>query len=343
MKLPNNRALPLAALLCLGAGTAVARDRLEQAPLQPNGPAADYPVVVGDPFTIGSVTWTPVDQLNYDAVGTATVGAADLAGITAAHKTLPLPCYVEVTALDSGRTILVRIERRGPMVNDALLELSPAAAAQLGVTPGSQSPVRVRRVNPPEPERAALRQGGNAPLRMDTPEPLLKVLRRKLASQSPLQPPPSMPPAMPAMTADALASAAAAKTTAAKAPVANAAPAKPAAAKPPVAKVDAVPTPAPKPKAAAEAAVTAPKPAAKPASPPAPAAAPAKGGLVVQIGAFSSQANARALAAKLGATVTPSGKLWRVYRGPFASRGQAQAALEKVKSAGYSGLIQSAD
>ncbi|WP_189620029.1 septal ring lytic transglycosylase RlpA family protein [Novosphingobium colocasiae] len=322
MKLPNNVRLPVAALICLAAGTAIARDRIEPAPLQPTGPAADYPVVVGEPYTIGSVTWTPVDQLNYDAVGNASVGAADGAGITAAHKTLPLPCYVEVTALDTGRTILVRIERRGPMVNDTLIDLSPAAAAQLGVTPGSHPAVRVRRVNPPEPERAALRQGGTAPLRMDTPEPLLKVLRRKLASQSPLQPPPSTPPSMPKLPTDA--------------------PAVPAA---PVAKA---PKPAPKP--VAPPSPVAAKPAAAPvaaAAPAAPAAATApkaaKGTLVVQIGAFASEANARALAGKLNANVSRSGKLWRVYAGPFASRGQASAALEKVKSAGYSGLIQSAD
>lgn len=326
MKLPNNLSLPVAALISLAAGTAVARERIEPAPLQPTGPAADYPVVVGEPYTIGSVTWTPVDQLNYDAVGNASVGGVDGPGITAAHKTLPLPCYVEVTALDSGRTILVRIERRGPMANDTLVDLSAAAAAQLGVTPGSRPAVRVRRVNPPEPERAALRQGSTAPLRMDTPEPLLKVLRRKLASQSPLQPPPSTPPVMPKLPADA--------PVAPAAPVAKAAkPApKPAAPPPPVvAKPTAVPAPAP----AVSAALT----------PPAAATAPkaAKGTLVVQIGAFASEANARALAAKLNANVSRSGKLWRVYAGPFASRGQASAALEKVKSAGYSGLIQSAD
>ncbi|MFD2579093.1 SPOR domain-containing protein [Novosphingobium colocasiae] len=315
--------MPVAALICLAAGTAIARDRIEPAPLQPTGPAADYPVVVGEPYTIGSVTWTPVDQLNYDAVGNASVGAADGAGITAAHKTLPLPCYVEVTALDTGRTILVRIERRG--ADGQRYADRPVARrrrATGGVTPGSHPAVRVRRVNPPEPERAALRQGGTAPLRMDTPEPLLKVLRRKLASQSPLQPPPSTPPSMPKLPTDA--------------------PAVPAA---PVAKA---PKPAPKP--VAPPSPVAAKPAAAPvaaAAPAAPAAATApkaaKGTLVVQIGAFASEANARALAGKLNANVSRSGKLWRVYAGPFASRGQASAALEKVKSAGYSGLIQSAD
>uniref|UniRef100_UPI001F2FB324 septal ring lytic transglycosylase RlpA family protein n=2 Tax=unclassified Novosphingobium TaxID=2644732 RepID=UPI001F2FB324 len=188
MRFPVNHALPLAALILLGAaGGAYAADRKQPPPDVPvTGPAADYPVVVGEPYTIGSTVWTPVDQLNYDAVGTAVAGEG--AGISGAHKTLPLPCYVEVTALGSGRTILVRLERRGPMSNDALVELSPDAIAQLGLPPGGRGSVRVRRVNPPEQERAVLRNGGHAPERMETPEGLLKVLRRKLANQSPLLP-----------------------------------------------------------------------------------------------------------------------------------------------------------
>jgi len=94
---------------------------------------------------------------------------------------LPLPSYAEVTSLESGRTILVRIERRGPMRNDRLIELSPMAAAQLGL--GDGTPVRVRRVNPPEAERALLRNGQEAPARMETPAPLLAVLLRKLQEQ----------------------------------------------------------------------------------------------------------------------------------------------------------------
>ncbi|MCT2400790.1 SPOR domain-containing protein [Novosphingobium mangrovi (ex Huang et al. 2023)] len=314
MRLPVNRVLPLATLILLGtAGAAIGKGRPET-PVQPvTGPAADYPVVVGKPFTIGDTVWTPTDQLNYDAVGYAGVGDAGLAGVTGAHKTLPLPCYVEVTALDTGRTILVRLERRGPMVNDVLVELSPMAATQLGLAPGSHSPVRVRRVNPPEQERAMLRVGGRAPERMETPQGLLRVLRRKLAEQSPLMPPPSKPPEMPTML--------------------------PAAAKP-------APKPAfipaePKPALPARAAT----PAAPETPKPAPAAKPAqKGSLVVQVAAFSVEANARKVARQLGGDVSRAGKFWRVRLGPFTNRAQAGPALEKARHAGYSDArIQSAD
>lgn len=142
------------------------------------GPAGDYPLVVGEPFTIGGELYTPADTLNYDTVGYTAVDGG--AGVSAAHRTLPLPSYAEVTSLDSGKTILVRVERRGPMSGPHLLALSSAAAAQLGVADGA--PVRLRRVNPPEAERAELRAGRPAPERIETPKSLVEVLRRKLPS-----------------------------------------------------------------------------------------------------------------------------------------------------------------
>lgn len=344
MRLPVNRALPLAALILLSAGAAAARDGLDKPAAPVTGPAADYPVVVGKPYTIGTTVWTPTDQLNYDAVGNAAVGDADLAGITAAHKTLPLPSYAEVTALDTGKTILVRIERRGPMVNDRLIELSPGAASQLGIAAGHNAPVRVRRVNPPEQERAMLRSASRAPERMETPEGLLKALRRKLADQSPLLPPSSTPPAMPigappypAVTDNKSAS----KSGASKLAGAQATPAKtPSAQKATTRKPESAPA--------------APKvdgPTAKPEQAKSGAASAAKTGpaqnessLLVQVAALSVEANAHKLASQLGGSVSRTGRLWRVRMGPFANRAQAAAALEKAKHAGYSDArIQSAD
>ncbi|HUD28818.1 MAG TPA: SPOR domain-containing protein [Novosphingobium sp.] len=318
MRFPVNHSLPLAALILLGAASgSAAADRRQPPPdLPATGPAADYPVVVGEPFTIDGKEWTPVDQLNYDAVGQAVVGEG--AGVTGAHKTLPLPCYVEVTALDSGRTILVRLERRGPMTNNALVELSPDAAAQLGISAGGKGAVRLRRVNPPEQERALLRKGGRVPERMETPEGLLKVLRRKLADQSPLMPPVPAPPAMPT----------GARVSPSPAPVE--------AARPPIAPPSAKPAPAPSAKPVAKA-------PAEPAS-PSRAAATAKGAFVVQVAAFSSESSARKVAGQLGGSVSAAGKFWRVRLGPYTNRAQAAPALEKARRAGYSDArIQSAE
>ncbi|WP_226635371.1 SPOR domain-containing protein [Novosphingobium profundi] len=290
------------------------------------GPAADYPVVIGEPFTIDGTVWTPRDQLNYDAVGMASVAQADTSGITAAHKTLPLPSYVEVTDLQSGHTILVRLEERGPMTNSRLIELSSGAARQLGISPGSDTPVRVRRVNPPEPERAALRQGGEAPRRMDTPQGLLEVLRKKLAGQSPLLPPPSTPPTPPKLSPGMMEQGGAtAFATAFPAPAA-------------VSKVEPQPEPSPKTSA------TAPSPtaSAKPATPAPPAPSPAKApvapaasSFMVQVGAFSIEPNARKLAQALDGFVEKPGRFWLVRMGPFDNRAKAGAALETARKAGY--------
>ena len=184
MRLPVE---PLAGL-CLGAaflagcGHAAAPHALSgaaSAPRAANGPAADYPMVLGAPFVVDGTTYTPADTLNYDAVGYAATGGEGGAAVSLAHRTLPLPSYVEVTSLKTGKTVLARVERRGPMTGANLVELSPGAVAQLGLA-GAREPVRVRRVNPPETERALLRAGQRAPERMDTPMSLVAVLMRKL-------------------------------------------------------------------------------------------------------------------------------------------------------------------
>lgn len=350
MRLPVNYSLPLAALILLGGYTVQVNARSDSNPVAPvTGPAADYPMVIGEPFTIGTITYTPVDQLNYDAVGHASVGDASLVGVTGAHKTLPLPSYIEVTALDSGKTILVRLERRGPMNNETLLELSPAAATQLGLVPGSRAPIRMRRVNPPEQERSALRQDRTVTPRMETPEALLKVLRRKLAEQSPLTPPSATPPPMPT-------------STPVTAPKAGTVPdkAKSLPGKPPVSQ----PAKSPEPVATATLAAIAkpnPAPTAGPPTKPAPSpttapatpasapkskgeAAPKAGSYIVQVAALSAKDRADKLAKQLGGQVRKPGKLWLVFIGPFGDRGEAGPALEKAKAAGYSDArIQRAD
>jgi len=347
MRLPVNSLLPFAALVLIAIPAAVQARPQAPGAVAPTGPAADYPVTVGDPYTIGTITWTPSDQLNYDAVGLAGEDSA-LAGVAAAHKTLPVPSYIEVTALDSGRTVLVRIVDRGPRDNDTLVALSPATISQLGLAPGGRAAVRVRRVNPPEIERAALRSGGTAPIRMETPESLLKVLRRKLAEQSPLMPPPSVPPSMPSDIVDApeLPGAGSPKLSA-----------NPAAAAKPIATKRSEPAPVPvihtKPKVtlsakspatSSEKLETRPTPSPVPLSPRVQAASAIKGTHVVQVAAFSTRDRADKAARTLSGAVTPAGRLWRVRLGPFSGTKDATSALEKARAAGYrDARIQRAD
>ncbi|MBL9070938.1 MAG: septal ring lytic transglycosylase RlpA family protein [Sphingopyxis sp.] len=291
------------------------------APAPTSDLAVDTHPKLGDPYAIGGVTYTPADVADYDDVGYASWYGDELAGkptangetfnpdaISAAHRTLPLPSYVEVTALDTGRTILVRINDRGPMAGNRLIDLSRAAAQQLGIADGPAA-VRVRRTNPPMAERAQLRAGKPVPERIATPDSLLAILRNKLKSVS-----------ISGGAVDAT-------------PVA----AQPA---PPVASGAAKPgddrmavgdgKPAPK-KPEAKPAPAKPAPATKAAAKPAQAAGP----YVVQVGAFSSETNASGAAKSVGGSVVKTGKLWRVRMGPFATDGDAKAALDKAKAKGF--------
>lgn len=262
-------------------------------------------MVLGAPFVVDGVTYTPADTLNYDSVGYAEAVAG--AGVSGAHRTLPLPSYVEVTSLDTGKTILVRLTERGPMTGSGLVALSAGAWTQLGAAPGARLPVRVRRVNPPEVERALLRTGHQATARMDTPPGLLAALKRKLGIA---------PAALPADT------------------VAEPTLPKPAAPAKPEPKVAAQPAPA-KPAPAKLDAPVAGKKAPLPATPkPLPTSASAKG-FFIQVGAYSTQARADAAAKATGGSVSQVGKLWRVRVGPHKDRGQADAALAKVRAGGY--------
>jgi rare lipoprotein A len=67
--------------------------------------------------------------------------------MTAAHKTLPLPSYVEVKNLDNGRKAIVKVNDRGPFHDGRIIDLSYAAATKLGVVATGTAPVEIRVVD----------------------------------------------------------------------------------------------------------------------------------------------------------------------------------------------------
>ncbi len=79
----------------------------------------------------------------------------DLYAMTAAHKTLPLPTYVEVTNLKNGRTVIVKVNDRGPFHDDRLIDLSYAAAVRLDILPYGTGQVEIRAIDPDEPRMMA--------------------------------------------------------------------------------------------------------------------------------------------------------------------------------------------
>jgi rare lipoprotein A len=72
----------------------------------------------------------------------------DMYALTAAHRTLPIPCYLRVTNLQNGRTIIVRVNDRGPFHSDRLIDLSYGAAVKLGIFPKGTAPVEIEAINP---------------------------------------------------------------------------------------------------------------------------------------------------------------------------------------------------
>ncbi len=80
----------------------------------------------------------------------------DQTAMSAAHRTLPLPSLARVTRLDTGESVLVRINDRGPFIDDRVIDLSHGAAEALGFIEDGVAPVRVEALGPADPaDRAA--------------------------------------------------------------------------------------------------------------------------------------------------------------------------------------------
>ncbi|HKT84532.1 MAG TPA: septal ring lytic transglycosylase RlpA family protein [Novosphingobium sp.] len=157
-------------------------------------PVSDNPVRIGPPYKVRGMTYTPAADPGYDILGYATwygneSGNRTANGerfrpdwYTAAHKTLPLPTYVEVTALETGRRIMVRINDRGPFGESArVIDLSKGAAELLGIRSQGKAAVRVRVVQPSESDRAALRKGKAARALPPVPPSTLANLQAQFA------------------------------------------------------------------------------------------------------------------------------------------------------------------
>jgi peptidoglycan lytic transglycosylase len=87
----------------------------------------------------------------FHGLRTATGEPYDMFAMTAAHKTLPLPCYARVTNLSNGRSVVVRINDRGPFVANRIIDLSYTAAAKLGMLRTGTAFVEVQTLTPSGP------------------------------------------------------------------------------------------------------------------------------------------------------------------------------------------------
>jgi rare lipoprotein A len=99
----------------------------------------------------------------FHGVSTALGERYDMYAMTAAHKTLPIPCYARVTNLANGRSVVVRINDRGPFVANRLIDLSYAAAARLDMLRLGTAMVEVRVITPGDPRSEALNRATQTP------------------------------------------------------------------------------------------------------------------------------------------------------------------------------------
>jgi rare lipoprotein A len=145
----------LSLLLAACAGTP------KPAPVSSQTSQSSARVKIGKPYSVFGKTYYPADDRSYDergiaswygpgfhALATANGETYDQNDTTAAHKTLPMPSFVEVENLDNGRKLTVRINDRGPFVDGRIIDLSRRSAQLLGVDKVGLARVRVRRIFP---------------------------------------------------------------------------------------------------------------------------------------------------------------------------------------------------
>jgi rare lipoprotein A len=112
---------------------------------------------IGKPYRIGGVWYVPREDPSYDRTGmgswygddfhgrkTANGEIYDMHALTAAHPTLPLPSFVDVTNVGNGKTVRVRVNDRGPYIGGRIIDMSRAAARQLGFERQGKAELRVR-------------------------------------------------------------------------------------------------------------------------------------------------------------------------------------------------------
>lgn len=285
---------------------------------------------VGKPYQVGGIWYYPREDEHYDATGiaswygpqfhgksTANGERFDQEGLTAAHPTLPMPVLVRVTNLENGRSLVVRVNDRGPFVAGREIDLSRKAAEMLGYDRKGTAKVRVQYVGRaplPGIPGTSVAEIAAAPESYIAPKPVTDETERQVASVAR-----SGSVATAALAAPVGVKVAPTQATTVDAPITNAA------MRPIADDVQAPPT--------------------EPSVQQVPVAAGTN--LFVQAGSFRTFANAEAVHQRLLAegvrnvqvtsTVVDGATYYRVRVGPLADVPSADASLQSVVSKGHAG------
>lgn len=168
---------------------------------------------VGSPYTIDGVRYYPKEQFDYVETGvaswygpgfhgksTANGERYDQRDHTAAHRTLQMPAIVRVTNLDNGLSTVVRVNDRGPYARSRIIDLSRAAAQEIGMIGAGTARVRIEQLPGESQVVKDVAIGGGGP--SEQREALVQLasgrrgtLPTAVASSAPVQPAPQAPPA----------------------------------------------------------------------------------------------------------------------------------------------------
>lgn len=157
---------------------------------------------VGPPYQAEGRWFVPTAEPGYEQTGVASWYGADFQGqatasgeafdqdaLTAAHPTLPIPSLVQVTNLENGREVIVRVNDRGPFTGDRVLDVSRAAANALGFTDNGHARVHVRYLGP-APRRVSA-DGSPAPAANHVPAAPAQQTAERGEGPTSLLPPPA--------------------------------------------------------------------------------------------------------------------------------------------------------
>ncbi len=161
---------------------------------------------IGAPYQVNGTWYIPTHEPDYNETGTASWYGRDFHGkptangevfdmniVSAAHPTLPIPSLVEVTNLTNGRSMVVRVNDRGPFVSDRLIDLSARGATLLGYRDQGSTQVRVRYIGPADPEPLVTTANLTAPSEekkwsKPAPTPVQTATLTPVASPKPIGP-----------------------------------------------------------------------------------------------------------------------------------------------------------
>jgi peptidoglycan lytic transglycosylase len=175
---------------------------------------------VGSPYQVNGVWYTPHEQPHYDKVGLASWYGPGFHGnrtadgeifnqysLTAAHATLPLPVNVRVTNLENGRSLVVRVNDRGPFHSGRIIDVSERAAELLGFKEEGTARVRVEYIGRADQNAYTMEASSEVPKAAPTTRVSSAALPDDSAGETAAaQPAPSMAPIpnpAPSMTPDA--------------------------------------------------------------------------------------------------------------------------------------------